>query len=280
MYRFVLSVFFIFAIIVFSSRLYSDSLYSKMKQGESFYNEEKFDEALNLFVDAQIEVPENIKLKYNIAASHYKMKNYQEAVKGFLDVAATAQDSKVEETALYNIGNAMFRQGKLQEAVEYYKKAIEIDPEDKDAQHNLEFVREEIKKKINDAKKTEQQQKQQEQKKEGQCDSGLNDETQENDKQESEQKDEQESEQKDKQEQFLGQGDEKPDEADNQTAAATEIDKEKSEGFEKGSAGQDVLMTKEEAEQWLNSLEENRDKFKKEDKQRTGGSRTWSGNDW
>jgi len=273
--RSILLLFLIVVIILFSSLLYADSLYNRMKQGESFYNEEKFDDALNLLVDAQIEAPENIKLKYNIASSHYKMKNYEEAVKGYQDVAATAQDAKVEETALYNIGNAMYRQGKLQEAVEYYKKAIELDLEDKDAQHNLEFVREEIKKKINESKKTEQQQKQQEQKEqkgEGQCDSGLNGEKKENDKQEGEKKD--------KKEQSPGQDEEKKDENDTQQAAEKEANKEKGGSSEEGSAGQAAQMTKEEAEQWLNSLQENRDKFKKQEKQRKGGSRTRSGNDW
>jgi Ca-activated chloride channel family protein len=275
MYKFFLLLIFIFIIIIFSSRSYADSLYSRMQQGDSLYNEEKFDEALNLFVDAQIEAPENIKLKYNIASSHYKMKNYEEAVKGYLDVASAAQDAKVEETALYNIGNAMYRQGKLQEAVEYYNKAIELDPEDKDAQHNLEFVREEIKKKINDSKKTEQQQKQQEQKEqnqEGQCDNGQKGEKQENDKQEGEKND--------KQDQSSGQDDEKQDETDAQKAEAKEADKEKGEGTEEGSAGQDVQMTKEEAEQWLNSLQENRDKYKKQEKQKKGRSMTRPGNDW
>jgi len=275
MYRSILSLFLIVVIILFSSLLYADSLYNRMKQGESFYNEEKFDDALNLLVDAQIEAPENIKLKYNIASSHYKMKNYEEAVKGYQDVAATAQDAKVEETALYNIGNAMYRQGKLQEAVEYYKKAIELDLEDKDAQHNLEFVREEIKKKINESKKTEQQQKQQEQKEqkgEGQCDSGLNGEKKENDKQEGEKED--------KKDQSPGQDEEKKDGNDTQQAAEKEVNKEKGESSEEGSAGQAAQMTKEEAEQWLNSLQENRDKFKKQEKHRKGGSRARSGNDW
>jgi Ca-activated chloride channel family protein len=275
MHKFFLSSIFIFLIIIFSSQLFADSLYSGMQQGDSLYNEEKFDEALNLFVDAQIEAPENIKLKYNIASSHYKMKNYEEAVKGYLDVAVAAQDVKIEETALYNVGNAMYRQGKLQEAVEYYKKAIELDPEDKDAQHNLEFVREEIKKKINDSKKTEQQQKQQEQKdqkKEGQCDSGLNGEKQEKDKPESDQKE--------KQEQSSGQEDEKQDKNDTQQAAVKEADKEEGKGSEEGSAGQAVEMTKEEAEQWLNSLQENRDKYKKQEKQKKGRSMTRPGNDW
>jgi Ca-activated chloride channel family protein len=275
MYRSVLPLFFIFAIILFSSRLYADSLYNRMQQGDSLYSEEKFDEALNLFVDAQIEAPENIKLKYNIASSHYKMKNYEEAVKGYLDVAATAQDAKVEETVLYNIGNAMYRQGKLQEAVEYYKKAIEIDPEDKDAQHNLEFVREEIKKKINDSKKTEQQQKQQEQKEqkqEGQCDTGQKGEKQANDKQEGEQKDEQD--------QSSGQDEENQDENDTQQAAVEEANKKEGEGAQEGSAGQAEQMTKEEAEQWLNSLQENREKYKKQENQKKGRSMTRPGNDW
>jgi Ca-activated chloride channel family protein len=275
MHKFFLSSIFIFLIIIFSSRLYADSLYSGMQQGDSLYNEEKFDEALNLFVDAQIEAPENIKLKYNIASSHYKMKNYEEAVKGYLDVAAAAQDVKIEETALYNVGNAMYRQGKLQEAVEYYKKAIELDPEDKDAQHNLEFVREEIKKKIDDSKKTEQQQKQQEQKEqkqEGQCDKGQKSEKQENDKQEGEKND--------KQDQSTGQDDEKQDKKDNQQAAVKEANKEESEEAEEGSAVQASQMTKEEAEQWLNSLQENRDKFKKQENQKKGRSMNRPGNDW
>jgi Ca-activated chloride channel family protein len=275
MYKFFLSLIFVFLIIIFSSQLYADSLYGRMQQGDSLYKEEKFDDALNLFVDAQIEAPENIKLKYNIASSHYKMKNYEEAVKGYLDVAAAAQDAKVEETALYNIGNAMYRQGKLQEAVEYYNKAIELDPEDKDAQHNLEFVREEIKKKINDSKKTEQQQKQQEQKEqkqEGQCDTGQKGEKQANDKQEGEQKD--------KQDQSFGQDNENQDENDTQQAAVEEANKEEGEGVEEGAAGQASQMTKEEAEQWLNSLQENREKYKQQENQKKSRSMTRQENDW
>ena len=254
MYRTALTITLIFLSVILSSQLYADSLYEKMEEGESLYGEEKYDESLSVFVDAQIEAPEDIKVKYNIASSHYKMKNYEEAVKGYLDVAATAQDAQIEETALYNTGNAMYRQGKLQEAVEYFKKALELDPEDKDAQHNLEFVREEIKKKINESKKTEEKQKQQEKKEqqqEGQCESGQNKEQDQGDNKDEEKK-----------------------------SAVKEEDKEKDDGQSEGSSGQAAEMTKGEAEQWLNSLQEDRDKFKKQGKQKKGGSRARSGKDW
>jgi len=276
MVRTVLTIALIFLSVVLSSQIYAESLYEKMEEGESLYGEEKYDESLSVFIDTQIEAPVDNKVKYNIASSHYKMKNYEEAVKGYLDVAATVRDAQIEEIALYNIGNAMYRQGKLQEAVEYFKKALELDPEDKDAQHNLEFVREEIKKKINESKKTEEKQKQQEKKEQqqdGQCESGQNNEQ--------EQGDNKDEEQKGKQEQTSDKAEkEEKDKDEEKKSAVKEEDKEKDDGQSEGSSGQAAEMTKDEAEQWLNSLQEDRDKFKKQGKQKKSGSRARSGNDW
>ena len=140
------------------------SLHEAVQKGNQLVREGKLDDALKTYVDGQIEHSDDPRLKYNIAATQYKMKNYEEAVKGFLDTAATSKDVKLEEQALYNCGNALYRQGKLEEAIEYYKKALGRNPDDRDAKHNLEFVQEELKKRINEAqetaKKQEQQQKQ------------------------------------------------------------------------------------------------------------------------
>ena len=243
----------IFFLCVFPAGSDADSLYEKMKKGNVLFEQGKHDESLNTFVDAQIEFPEDPKLKYNIASAHYRMKNYEEAVKGYLDVAATAQDSQLEEKALYNIGNAMYRQGKLEEAVEYYKKALELDPEDKDAKQNLEFVLEEIKRRINEAKKTAQKQQQmkdqQQQKQQG--------------KDEKKQQDE-------------GKDDKEKGGGEQQQMQAGEKEDEQAEG----SSMHAREMTEEEAEQWLNSIQENRDKFKKKDKKARGGRQYRSEKDW
>ena len=83
----------------------------------------------------------------------------KEAVNNYQAVVATSQDIQLEKKSLYNIGNCRYRQGRLEEAVEYYKQALDLDPQDQDAKYNLEFVREEIKKRINQAKQREKQQK-------------------------------------------------------------------------------------------------------------------------
>lgn len=221
--------------LIITDPLYGESLYSKIEKGSTLYKERKYDEALKSFVDAQIESPEESTLKYNVANAHYKMKNYEEAVKNYQDLAATAQDIKLEEKSLYNIGNCMYRQGRLEEAVEYYKKALELDPNDQDAKYNLEFVREEIKRRINQAKQRGKQQEKKESKK-------------------------QEGEKKQKAE---GQKQQPKEEQQEKQQEQQQSPKEEQQKTGKGQMKKTKPMTPEEAERWLRSLKEGKKELKK-----------------
>jgi Ca-activated chloride channel family protein len=244
--------------------LYGESLYSTIEKGSTLYQSEQYDEALKSFVDAQIESPENPQLKYNVANAHFNMKNYEEAIKNYQDVAATAQDIQLEEKSLYNIGNCIYRQGKLEEAVEYYKKALDLDPNDQDAKYNLEFVREEIKKRINEAKKREQQQQQQKEseKQEGEKEQKEQGQQPQPEEQKQKQQQEQQGKQQEKQEQ-----------------------PQPSKGEQEKKAGKDQIkktkpMTPEEAERWLRSLKEDRKAHKKREKRKVTGSSRRPEKDW
>lgn len=122
------------------------------------YEAAVYDQALQGFVNDQVERPEDPELALNIGNSHYKMKNYPEAEKAFGN-AALAGDPTVREQALYSLGNCAFRQGKLEDAVELYKGALDLDPDDEDAKFNLEFVRNEIRRRHEENQ--ERQEKQQ-----------------------------------------------------------------------------------------------------------------------
>lgn len=271
------------------------SLYDTVKKGNQLYQDGKFDEALKTYVDGQIEHADELALKYNIASSHYKTKKYDDSVKGYLDVAASAKDILLQEKSFYNCGNAMYQQGKLEEAIEYYKKALELDPKDQDARHNLEFVQQELKKRLNEAKETEkkqqeqkqqkqdekqqqqnqQQDKQQQKDQQGQQQEQNNQQQGEKQKQQKAAQQQQQQQQQEQKEQQARAGEEqKPEEqkqAQGQSAAAENKAGDKKEEAP-AAAAQERQMTKEEAQQLLNNIEENRSKFaKKKVQEETAG---------
>ena len=136
----------VFTLLLNPSNLFNKSIYGSFDEGEKLYSQKNYKGALQTFLDAQVENPGDIKLKYNIANTQYKIKNYDEAIKGYLDVAKNSKDRFLEEKSYYNLGNCFYREGKLLEAAQCYKKALELDPDDKDAKYNLELVLEKLKK--------------------------------------------------------------------------------------------------------------------------------------
>ncbi|MCP4661063.1 MAG: tetratricopeptide repeat protein [bacterium] len=123
------------------------------------YASGNWEQALEGFVDQQVEHPENSEVALNLGSVHYEMKDYEEAERHFAS-AVLSGDPGVRNQALFNLGNSAYRQGKLQEAVELYMAALEADPDDEDAKFNLEFVRDEIRRRHEEAQKRQQEQQQ------------------------------------------------------------------------------------------------------------------------
>ncbi|KKL77613.1 hypothetical protein LCGC14_2033150, partial [marine sediment metagenome] len=179
-----------------------DPASDKNEEGIQLYNEEKPDEAISKFTDAQSYAPESQSLDFNIANTHYKEGKFPEAEKSFKDVMKT-KDNTLKAKANYNLGNTMYKQGKFKEALDFYKKTIELTEEEKsnlkdketasireDAKYNYEFVQ----KKMEEMQKEQQERQEQEKQEQEQ-----QQEEQEKDKQQSEKEDPDQQEQQDKQ---------------------------------------------------------------------------------
>ncbi len=131
----------------------AESVFAKIRKAEKSYGEEKYDQALEHFLDAQVERPEDPLLRYDVGNAHYRMHNFADAEKSFQRVIGGSEQG-LEAKATYNLGNCAYRQGKLDEALAFYQKALELDPQDEDARFNLEFVRQEIRRRLEAAKKS------------------------------------------------------------------------------------------------------------------------------
>lgn len=122
----------------------------------------RFDRALEGFLDRQVARPEDPRLLMNVGAARFKLNDFEGAAQAFAEAAAKAPDGDpIRARAFYDLGNVAYRQGRLEQAVQQYEAALAIDPEDEDARYNLEFVRQEIRRRLEEAAKQQQQQQQQ-----------------------------------------------------------------------------------------------------------------------
>lgn len=140
-----------------------DEFWINMKKGNLQYSQNKFDDAMKSYHDAELSKPQSQALRHNIGNVFYKQKNYEKAAEAYEKVI-NGGDRQIAGKGHYNLGNVYFRQDKLEEAINEYKQAVEIDPEDVEAKYNLEFARVKLKEKISKQQKEQQEQEKKEDK--------------------------------------------------------------------------------------------------------------------
>jgi len=128
-----------------------------VKEGNRLYKQEHYDGALGKYNDAKAEMPDSDIVNYDVGAALFKKGDYQGAVDAFTRALAT-KDRKLEAGANYNIANSKYRLGNqmagsdqsgaadlYRQALDYYKRAMELDRNDINAKYNHELVEKELK---------------------------------------------------------------------------------------------------------------------------------------
>lgn len=114
------------------------------QQAQQAYKNNQFEQAANLFKNPDWK-----------AAANYKAGAYDKALENL-------KSSQTEQSA-YNQGNVLAQSGQLEQAIKAYEKALQLKPDDADAQYNKELVENELKKQQldqqqqNDAEKSDEQ---------------------------------------------------------------------------------------------------------------------------
>jgi len=157
---------------------WQDLWQTKNQQAQQAFENNKFKEAAELFQSPQWK-----------AAAQYKAGQHQQA--------AETLKSIDEANAYYNQANALAKSGQLEAALKAYKQALELSPNDEDAQHNLKQVEDALKQQ-KDQQQSDKGKKPQDNRQSSQSDkSSESQETdQPNDQQESQSEKSQASEQK------------------------------------------------------------------------------------
>ena len=110
-----------------------------LQEGNRLYLEGKLDEALSLYTQAQSESPDAPEVHLSIGNVLFKKGDFEGAKEAY-QKAKAARDGVMAENAHYNAGTASLAAGEALEAVEEFKKALTLDPEDHEARRNLELA--------------------------------------------------------------------------------------------------------------------------------------------
>ena len=149
-YMFLLSSFMIFS----GSHLYA-SARSEINKGNKEYKNEEHEKALEHYRSAQMMDPNEPIVNFDMGNALYRTEKYEEADNEYIK-ASGAEDPNIAIRSLYNLGNSSYRQGNSDEAIEYYKKVLDMDPNEINAKYNIEYIKAE---KCNPCQKDQKQDK-------------------------------------------------------------------------------------------------------------------------
>jgi Ca-activated chloride channel family protein len=108
-------------------------------QGNAQYEEGAYPDALELYRMAQVSEPDLPEPYYN-AANTYNRQGDVAGTNLQTEQALKAADPDLQANTWYNLGNAYYDAQQWQAAIEAYKSALRLHPDDADAKYNLELA--------------------------------------------------------------------------------------------------------------------------------------------
>lgn len=184
---------FVFSLVLFATNVFAQKERKYIRQGNREFENEKFEESeIDYRKAIDLDEKKSYKPLFNVGDALYKQEKYEEAIDQFNNLADYELRKEEKAKIYHNLGNSLLQSNKLQESIEAYKNALRNNPNDMDTKYNLAYAQ----------KKLEEQQQQQDQNQDQNQDNQDQDQDQKNqDNQDQNQQDKQEQNQDQQQQQ-------------------------------------------------------------------------------
>jgi Ca-activated chloride channel family protein len=156
-------VLFIFLSFMFTANLNGQTERKYIRQGNKNYNQQQYNESELLYRKAIDISKSSADAVFNLGDALYKQQKFEEAANKFNENYTSASGSKEKANSMYNLGNSMLKSQKVEESIEAYKNSLKLDPSNISAKYNLAYAQDLLKK-----QQQQQQQQNQDQKKDQQ----------------------------------------------------------------------------------------------------------------
>ncbi len=119
---------------------YAQQERADIRHGNRAYYQGKYPEAEVEYKRAIEKSINSYEANFNLAGAYYKQGRYDDATAVYQKLSQDASDRGRQAETCYNLGNTYLQQRKLTEAIEAYKQALRIEPDDKEAKFNLAYA--------------------------------------------------------------------------------------------------------------------------------------------
>ena len=170
------------------------SLTAAQDQGMLNYQNEDY-EAAEMYYDSILLTNKNSsEAHFGKGASLYMKDDVKNAEIKFNESLSTAKEG-LKSKAFYNLGNINYKNNNLSEALNFYKKALELNPDDDEARYNYEYIKYQKKpeEENKDKEQEDEENKDEEEKEEEKKDEENKDEEQKDEESDRENEDESQS---------------------------------------------------------------------------------------
>ena len=112
-----------------------------LRKGNSQYEKGNFKEAEKDYRKALEINKESVKGNFNLGASVYQEKNFEESAKIYGELAGKNQDKDIQAKIYHNLGNSFMEAKQYDKSILAYKNSLMNNPSDLDTKYNLEYAK-------------------------------------------------------------------------------------------------------------------------------------------
>ena len=114
-------------------------------EGNEAFNNQDYETAQAAYQQAQADAPDLAELHYNEANVFYRQEDYEQTQQQIEQALVRAEDEggnpdNLNQHSFYNLGNTFFQTEQFEAAIEAFKEALRLNPDDVQAKHNLELA--------------------------------------------------------------------------------------------------------------------------------------------
>jgi tetratricopeptide (TPR) repeat protein len=165
-----------------------------IRQGNREYGKSNFAESEISYRKAIDDNKKSPDAVFNIGDALYKQNKFEDAGKQFIENININEDKDKKSAGFYNLGNSLLQAKKIEESIKAYKNSLKLNPNSKEAKYNLAYAQDLL-------QEQQQQQQQNKDNKDQDKEDNKKDQQKQDDKNQDQQKDQDKKDEQDKQQQ-------------------------------------------------------------------------------